>query len=277
VKTTKDPPYGFCRRRPRVHKRAFSAVMLAVCAVSIAGAGLKAVDKAEKHNGTAKGAVQENAIAAAEADDSYRYYPATIGNILYIKISKKSEPGRQLFVKVQVVRIEKKEEVEYYYFFSPKVNVRYLMGIDKRDGVYMGLIKYPIPLFGFSVDVNIKPKMRILRFPLKAGDKWHYEGKARAHLFFMPVTRDIKADFEVVERVPMKTAAGDIDTYHLKVVLELGDGKGATTEHYWYGKDIGYSVADTSDYCAEIAGYSIFNEQEGRWIEKLPETPEKYE
>lgn len=218
-----------------------------------------------------------NATAAEPADDSHRYYPAYVGNILYFRAAKKSEPGKQLYVKVQVVGIEKKEDGKYFYFYGRKVNIRYLIGVDKKEGIYMRVIKYPFPLLGFSIEVDVEPKMQILRFPMKAGDKWHYKGKAKAHLLFIPITRNVKADFEVVERVTMKTQAGEIDAYHMKVLVDSGDGKGTTTEQYWYGKDIGYSVANTSEHWAEITGYRIFNEQEGRWIEKLPENPEKYE
>ncbi len=209
------------------------------------------------------------------ADDSYLYYPAHVGNILYLKARKKAEPDKEVFVKAEIIKIEKKDDGDYFYFYGPQVNVRYLIGIDK-DGVSMRVIKYPFPFFDISIEVDIKPKMPIIKFPLKAGAKWHYEGQGEAHLLFIPITRNLKADFEIVERVTRKTEAGDIDCYHLKVLLDSGDGKGVTTEEYWYAKGIGYAIADTSGHVASIVGYKIFDDTTGKWNEKIPANVELY-
>jgi hypothetical protein len=214
-------------------------------------------------------------LAAAAGDESRLYYPVHVGDILYLKARKKSDPEKQLFVKAEITKTEIKKDGEYYYFYGPQVNVRYLIGVDK-DGVSMRLIKYPFPFFDMSVEVDLVPKMPIINFPLKVGEKWSYEGKGEAHLLFIPITRNLKADFEVVQHASIKTEAGDIDTYHVKVLLDSGDGKGVTTELYWYAKGIGYSIADTSGHFAEIVGYKIYDDATGKWNEKIPEKSELY-
>ncbi|MGD0566212.1 MAG: hypothetical protein ABSA34_02635 [Candidatus Goldiibacteriota bacterium] len=221
-------------------------------------------------------AVSAAAVTAETADESLLYYPAHVGDTLYLNAWKKAAPDKEVFVKAEVIRTEKKADGEFYYFYGPQVDVRYLIGIDPKEGVSMRVIKYPFPFFDLSVEVTLKPKMNIIKFPLKAGEKWHYEGKGEAVILFIPFTRDLKADFEVVERVTMKTPAGDIDTYHIKVLLDQGDGKGMTNENYWYGRNIGYSAADTSGHKAELAGYRIYDDKTGQWIEKLPDDSAKY-
>jgi hypothetical protein len=214
--------------------------------------------------------------AGQAADDSSEYYPAHVGDILYLKGRKKSEPDKLLYVKAEITKTEKKPDGEYYYFYGPQVNVRYLMGIEKDSGVSMRVIKYPFPFFDMSIEVDIKPKMLILKYPLKVGEKWHYEGKGQASFLFIPIVRDLKADFEVLDRVTKTTEAGVIEAYNIKVLLDSGDGKGVTTELYWYAKGIGYSIADTSGHFAEIVGYKIYDEATGKWNIKLPENAEKY-
>ncbi|MCE5299316.1 MAG: hypothetical protein LLG37_00375 [Spirochaetia bacterium] len=210
-------------------------------------------------------------------DDSFLYYPAHVGEVLYFKATKRAEPEKLIKVKASVIGTEKKEDGEFYYFYGPKVDVRYLIGIDRQNGVYMRVIKYPFPLFDFSIEVDLVPKMHIIKFPLTVGQKWAYSGKAKAHLLFIPITRKIEADFEIVEKKTLKTEAGDVETYHIRVSLDEGDGRGRTIENYWYGKGIGYSAAETSGHVAEIVGYRIYDEVTGKWIEKLPADPQNYQ
>jgi hypothetical protein len=245
----------------------FFASLLLICSAAFLFA-------ADGQQTPAKDALQVTPQAAVE-DDSGLYYPAHVGDTLYLNAWKKTAPEKEVFVKAEVIRTEIKADGEFYYFYGPQVDVHYLIGVDK-DGITMRVIKYPFPLFDLSVEVTLKPKMTIILFPLKVGEKWHYDGKAEAIILFIPFTRNIKADFEVVERVTMKTPAGDIDTYHIKVLLDEGDGKGVKDENYWYGRDIGYSVADTNGHKAELAGYRIYDEKTGKWNEKLPEDAEKY-
>ncbi len=249
----------------RKYTRFFASILL-ICAAFF----LIAADGQQAAAGDTKQAPPQAAV-----DDSPLYYPAHVGDTLYLNAWKKAAPEKEVFVKAEVIRTEKKSDGEFYYFYGPQVDVHYLIGVDK-DGITMRVIKYPFPLFDLSVEVTLKPKMQIIRFPLKVGEKWHYEGKAEAIILLIPFTREIKADFEVVERVTMKTPAGDIDTYHIKVLLNDGDGKGVKDENYWYGRDIGYSVADTSGHKAELAGYRIYDEKTGTWKEKLPEGIDKY-
>jgi hypothetical protein len=214
-------------------------------------------------------------VSSAAADDSYLYYPAYVGDALYLKGYKKSEPEKMLYVKAEIIRTEKKSDGLYYYFYGPQVNVRYLIGADK-DGVTLRLIKYPFPFFDMSIEADLIPKMPIIKYPLKVGEKWSYDGKGEARLLFIPIKRHIKADFEVVDKAVKSTEAGNIETYNIKVLVDYGDGKGLVTELYWYAKGIGYSIADTSGHKAEIVGYRIYDEAAGKWNEKLPDNIKLY-
>jgi hypothetical protein len=181
-----------------------------------------------------------------------------------------------LKVKAEIVGIEKKDGRDYFYFYSPSVGIRYLMRTDE-NGVYMGVIKYPFPLFGFPIEVDLNPEMVIMKSPVKAGEKWTYKGRAEATLFgFLKLGRDIQSDFECVRKEKIRTGAGNFEAFHIKVLVNDGAGN-VTTEKYWYAKGLGYSLSDTSGHDAYLVGYKIFNEKTGKFDEKLPEGAEKYE
>lgn len=200
------------------------------------------------------------------------YYPIYKGNTLYFKGYRKKEPSKELKVKAEVVGIEQRDGKDYAYFYAPQMNVRYLIRRDK-EGVYMRVIRYPFPIFDFSIEVNIKPEMKIISFPLKTGQKWEYKGRAETLVFgFMNIGRDIKSTFEAKEKRVIKTWAGDLDTVHMQVLVDEGDGGTPKLEKYWYAKGFGYSVADTSGHYAELVGYKIYDEANPSKInEKIPE------
>ncbi len=215
---------------------------------------------------------------APAADDSFEYYPGHVGNVLYLKGTKRSAPEKTLFVKAETKSIEKKDGKDYYYFYAPQVDIRYLIDIDKEKGISMKIIKYPFPFFGMSIEVTLTPQMMFMKFPLKVGDKWTYTGRGEATLMgFIKVGRDLKTDFEIVGKEIIKTEAGDFDAYNIVANVDEGDGKGVKTAKYWYARGLGYSIADTTGHRADIVGYKIYDEATGTWKEKLPDGVEKYE
>ncbi|MCX7697892.1 MAG: hypothetical protein N2114_00300 [Candidatus Goldbacteria bacterium] len=204
-----------------------------------------------------------------------KYYPMAKGSLLFFEAYKKAEPDKIIKVKAEIKDIEKKDEKDYFYFYAPKVDIRYLIRRDK-NGVYMRVIRYPFPIFNFSIEANIIPEVNFFKFPLKAGNKWEQKAKASAQILFFSIERNITGKFEVVKREKIKTKVGEIDTYLIHAVVDQGDGK-ATVEKYWYGKGFGYVRADTNVHFAELVGYSIIDEETGQRYEKLPEKVNEYE
>jgi hypothetical protein len=142
----------------------------------------------------------------------------------------------------------------------------------------MRVIKYPFPIFDFPMEVDIIPEMPIMRFPFKIGDKWVHKARAEATLFgFLKLGRNIQSDFEVIRKELLHTEAGIVEAYHVKVIVDQGDGKTVTTEKYWYGKNTGYTYSDTSGHDAFLVGYRFYNEKTGKWREKIPKDVEQYE
>ena len=223
--------------------------------------------------------VQSKAVkAATAADDSFMYYPAHVGNVLYLKGKKNNAPEKTLYVKAEIKSVETRDGIEYYYFFAPQVEIRYLINVDKQNGVSMRIIKYPFPFFGASIEVTLTPQMTFMKYPVKVGEKWTYKGRGEATILgFIKLGRDLKTEFEVVRMEKVKTEAGDFDAYHIVAVVDAGDGKPPTTEKYWYAKGLGYTIAETSGHRADLVGYRIYDEATGTWNEKLPEGVEKYE
>lgn len=220
----------------------------------------------------------ESEVATAKSSDvltwSERYYPMSVGNVLYFKGFAKDKPEEKLKIKAEIRNIEAKEGTDYFYFYAPEVDIRYLVRRD-AGGVYMRGIKFPFPLFTFSITVDIKPELRFIRFPLEVGAKWEQETKAKARVLFVPIKKDLRASFEIVRKEILQTEVGEIEAYLVHARVGRGDEEPELGK-FWYAKGIGYSVANTIEHFAEIVGYRVFDEQKRVWNEKLPENPEDY-
>jgi len=217
---------------------------------------------------TQKTAVRQEKIA------DERYYPEHIGNTWYFMGYKKNAPDKMLKVKAEILSEEIKDGQPYYYIHAPQIGIRYV-NKRKADAVYMRVIKYPFPIFGFPIEVDIVPEMPVIKFPLIAGAKWFHEAKARAVVLFVPLERNIRSDFEIIGRETIKVPAGELDTWRIKVLVNQGDGN-VTTEEYWYARDFGYCKANTSGHYAELVGYRFWDEMNKRWNEKIPADEKEY-
>lgn len=203
--------------------------------------------------------------------DSLRFFPASVGNKWFYQGYWKNDKDKKIVkVKAEILNIEKRDDKEYFYYYAPKVGIRYLNRKDET-GVYMRVIKFPFPIFSFAmIEVDIEPEMLVMKFPFKVGEKWTQKAKASTTLFgFLKISRDIQTDFEVVEKVKIKTGVGEIEAYHIKADVDNSYEK--TVENYWYGKDIGYSVSDTTSYFVKVHGYKIKDETTGEIKEIIPQ------
>lgn len=219
------------------------------------------------------------AWAAEEAigPDSRYYYPARVGDTWYFEARRSKEPAKLLQAKAEIVGSTTRDGREYLDFSSPQFGLRYLVRIDAETGVLMRAIKYPFPIFQFPIEANLTPEMPILVFPLVVGARWQYRGTARARLLgLFSVSREIRADFECVERATLGTRVGNVDTFHIRVLVESGDGLGPKTEEYWWGRGVGYTLARTSNHFAEVVGYRLWDEEKGQWKTALPERTQEY-
>jgi hypothetical protein len=215
----------------------------------------------------------ESPTVKPQYPEDARYYPERLGNTWYFQGYTKKEPNRLLKVKAEILSEEKEDGQIYYYIHAPKMGIRY---VNKRkdDAVYMRIIKYPFPIFGFPIEVNLIPEMPVMKYPIKAGAKWIHKAKARVVIIF-PLERDIQSDFEIIGKETVNVPAGTIEAWHIKVLVNQGDGT-VTTEEYWYGKDFGYCKANTTGHYAELVGYRMFNEKTGKWMEKIPLDADQY-
>lgn len=207
--------------------------------------------------------------------DSQRFFPASIGNKWFYQGYWKNDKDKKIVkVRAEILNTEKRDDKEYFYYYAPKVGIRYLNRKDE-NGVYMRVIKFPFPIFSFAlIEVDIEPEILVIKFPLKVGEKWTQKAKASTTLFgIWKISRDIQSDFEVVEKVKIKTGIGEVEAYHIKANIDNSYEK--TVENYWYGKDIGYSVSDTSSYFVQIYGYILKDESTGEIKKITPQEGEK--
>lgn len=114
------------------------------------------------------------------------YYPLTLGNEYYHKAVKTRTPNREYRVKAELRNLQTLDGKDYFYFFAPGVDVRYLVRRDEC-GVFMRLLKRDFPLFGLSFNLHLIPELLFLRFPLTVGDKWSQQVVAKAKILFVPM------------------------------------------------------------------------------------------
>jgi hypothetical protein len=205
---------------------------------------------------------------------SARYFPLTIGNEYYYKAVKTRTPIREHQVKAELRNLQTLGDKQYFYFFAPGVDVRYLVRRDEC-GMFMRLLKRDFPLFGLSFNVHLIPELLFLRFPLTVGDRWSQQVVAKARILFIPISRSIEGRFHVVDREVLHTEAGDIDAYVVNAGIGAVDGK-MDDMTFWYGENVGYIKADAPEDLSVIVGYRVLDEQTGIWIDKGPADAERY-
>ena len=203
-----------------------------------------------------------------------RYYPLTIGNEYYYKAFRRDEPNREYQVKAEVRNLQTVGGKDYFYFFAPGADIRYLVRRDE-SGVFMRRLKREIPLFGISFNVHLMPELLFLRFPLTVGDQWSQQVVAKARILFIPVSRTIEGRFHVVDRQVLRTEAGDIDAFIVNASLGPVNGP-MTNKTFWYGADVGYIKADAPEDFTVLVGYRVLDEQAGIWIDKTPLDAARY-
>ncbi len=214
--------------------------------------------------------------AVYEYPVSSSFFPVNFGNIWYYKAYKCNEPEKMLKIKADISSIENIEGIDYYLFNAPGVDIRYLIRKD-NNGVRLKAMKFPFPVFNFSIYVLFYPEFPMIKFPLLKGEKWNYKGKAQAIILgVFKITRDVSADFEVLKRDKVIVDAGRLDTYHIIVHVDEGDGNGIKIKKYWYAKNIGFTISDNDNHKCELAGYVIKSDIDGKERKKVPEGEGEY-
>lgn len=207
---------------------------------------------------------------------SSSFFPVNIGNIWYYKAYKCNEPEKILKIRADISSIENIEGIDYYFFNAPSVDIRYFIRKD-NNAVHLKVMKFPLPIFNFSINVFFYPEFPMIKFPLLKGEKWDYEGKAEATILgIFKITRTIKADFEVIKRDKVITDAGRLDAYHIIVKMDEGDGKGIKIKKYWYAKNIGFTISDNDNHKCELVGYVVKSDVDGKRSVKIPEDEVEY-
>ena len=199
-----------------------------------------------------------------------------MGNVWYYKAYKCNEPEKILKIRADISSTENIDGIEYYFFNAPSVEIRYLIRKD-NSGVHLKAMKFPFPIFNFSIYVLFYPEFPMIKFPLLKGEKWNYKGKAEATILgIFKITRDVSADFEVLKRDKVIVDAGRLDTYHIIVKVDEGDGKGIKIKKYWYAKNIGFTISDNDNHKCELAGYVVKSDTDGKERKKVPGVEEEY-
>ena len=192
---------------------------------------------------------------------SYEFFPVHLGDAWYYKGYKKADKNNWFDIKAEVKTIEVIDGKEYFYYSAPAANVRFLIRTDDA-GAYLRVLRFPYPILDFlSIDIDIKPEIKFLRFPFVVGDSWSMTATARAEFFKFEIIKNLTAEFTVLGNEYISVKGVPLETYHVRNSINQGDGNPPMVEEHWHGKGVGYTQSDTPEYFLTLDHYEPVSNQ----------------
>jgi hypothetical protein len=167
----------------------------------------------------------------------------------------KSDPGTTITAKASITSKDYINDGDYYFFSVPDFDIRFYVNTDEH-GAYMKLVRYPYPLFKFlSYDVVFRKAINFVRYPFVIGEKWHQETDAGAQLGPIVIIKKLKADFEVVDSREVEYKGATMTAYHVRILMDQGDGGKISEENHLYVDGIGYFGGETEMHKVVLYNY----------------------
>jgi hypothetical protein len=133
----------------------------------------------------------------------------------------------------------KADERGWWVLRGLRQGLRYLVRWD-GDAVRLRKTRRPIPLLG-KISVTFDPPIPLIRFPLKPGDRWTYEGEAQTWI----KDRRIRIEFTAVGWEEWDSPAWNGRAWRVDCVVSHGKGEPISQTSY-YAPGIGYIGGRTS-------------------------------
>jgi hypothetical protein len=122
------------------------------------------------------------------------------------------------------------------------------------EGVFLYRIRRKIPILG-NINVTFEPALLFLKFPLKKGDKWSYEGTGVTWI----KNKSVRMDFENLGPCEYITPQGTVRAWKIQSTVTMGHGQ-AFYQVAWYGLDTGYLGGWNDDSRTWLKGWSLYPE-----------------
>jgi len=174
---------------------------------------------------------------AAQVVNSDPFYPKVIGSVW---VYQEQKEGKSKSVTIDLEKPVTVNQQEALFFKCKNCGLSYVVACQP-DGVY--LLKSNRPFLGLlDIGIDFTPPLKILGFPLKAGDHWEYHGRAGNWLDSKKV--DVKYTNEGVEERSIGNKT--VKAYRIVAIFKIGD-KPPITQTTWYGEGVGYMGSLTAD------------------------------
>lgn len=188
------------------------------------------------------------------SDDSDIYCPAGPGyNWVYSLYSKK-EKIQKSDAHTDIKKTETSGGVQYYDY---QTDVRNACFIARKDdaGVYFKAVKLDFPVFGFiNVDIIFDPVVCFVKFPLKQGNIWTYDGTVSVStLAFINIKQKIKVDFVQLGMETVDVSGRTVAAYRLHALSSRSwDMEKPVYIDYWMAENAGFVKGETINSRMEL-------------------------
>jgi hypothetical protein len=167
----------------------------------------------------------------------------------------KNTPKKKLIVTASIIKKVQIDGREYWYYSAPSVDVRFMVRIDENYG-YMKLVKYPFPVLKFlTVDVNMTPEIKFIKFPYQGGDTWEQKINAVADLVPFKLKQDIKTRFTVTGPEKFVYKGKEYGLFQVRMERDEGNNK-IRIEDNWFADGLGFVRGETAEYFIELKDFA---------------------
>lgn len=188
--------------------------------------------------------------------DPLGYFPSQVGNLWVYQIKRTiADKSEDMLMELKITGFEEVNGVTTFvlesFLQSKPLQKEYYGKTDKA----LFCQRRVIVRDDGDIILDLNPAEKMLEFPLQAGQKWTWSGKA-----------DVLAGdfvFTVVGEEKITVSAGTFDTYKLKIDGKMADGSTAVSFR-WFARDVGMVKEETTvtsgakmTVLAELKSYTV--------------------
>jgi hypothetical protein len=196
-------------------------------------------------------------FACAQTGDE-KYCPLDAGQTWNYSFFSKKENLQKDDIQAYVDKSRMYHGILCRVYQSPSKSTTFYISIDK-SGVYVRGATVKLPIVGFiNVDIVFRPAGQVMKFPVKEGDTWHYQGIAAATtMAFINVETKISGDFTVMGLEEVDVNGKTMTAYHLTgIASRAWSVEKPIKGDCWMAENIGLVKGETVNSRIEMKAFN---------------------